>query len=201
MGTGAQLPGDQGLAELDECQSPPWRGVRLFGNGKTALKVSLGRFTPYAIAAVDIPADNQAASTTRTWNDNGNYVPDCDLRNPVANGECGPWSDLTFGQVRAGNTRRAADALRRLQPAGLQLAGVGFLQHELRPNVALNVGYFRTWYGDFLVTDNQARHGGRLRSVLRHGAEGHAAARRRRQSDLRSLRRQAGGVRPRRATW
>jgi hypothetical protein len=30
------------------------------------------------------------------------------------------------------------------------------LQHELRPNVALNAGYFRTWYGSFLVTDNQA---------------------------------------------
>src|SRR6267142_615544 len=54
----------------------------LFGNGKTAVKASLGRYTPYAIAAVDIPANNQATSTTRTWNDaNGNYVPDCDLRN------------------------------------------------------------------------------------------------------------------------
>ena len=29
------------------------------------------------------------------------------------------------------------------------------MQHQLRPNVALNVGYFRTWYGNFLVTDNQ----------------------------------------------
>jgi hypothetical protein len=28
------------------------------------------------------------------------------------------------------------------------------LQHELRPGVGLNVGYFRTWYGGFQVTDN-----------------------------------------------
>ena len=30
------------------------------------------------------------------------------------------------------------------------------MQHELAPNVALNVGYYRTWYGGFLATDNLA---------------------------------------------
>jgi len=129
----------------------------LFGNGKTAVKASLGRYTPYAIAAVDIPANNQATSTTRTWNDaNGNYVPDCDLRNSGANGECAGWSDLTFGQIRAGSTHRVADALGgyNLQDYNWQFAAQ--VQRELRPNVALNAGYFRTWYGNFLVTDNQA---------------------------------------------
>jgi hypothetical protein len=29
------------------------------------------------------------------------------------------------------------------------------VQHELRPGVGLTVGYFRTWYSGFLVTDNQ----------------------------------------------
>ena len=158
----------------------------MFGNGKTALKVSLGRYTTYAIAAVDIPANNQANSTTRTWNDaNGNYVPDCDLRNPAAKGECGPWSDLSFGQFG-----RAARAVRPMRSAVSTVrtttgrASVS-LQHELRPNVALNVGYFRTWYGDFLATDNAGADGSGLRSVLRHRAEGHAAARWRRESDLR----------------
>jgi len=144
--------------------APNWTNVNpriggaydLFGDGKTAVKASLGRYTPYSIAAVDIPANNQANSTVRTWNDvNGNYVPDCDLRSSATNGECGPWSDLSFGQIRAGSTRRVADALGgvNLQDYNWQLGAQ--VQHQLRPNVALNVGYFRTWYGNFLVTDNQ----------------------------------------------
>jgi hypothetical protein len=145
--------------------APNWTNVNpriggaydLFGNGKTALKASLGRYTPYSIAAVDIPANNQATSTTRTWGDaNGNYVPDCDLRNSLPNGECGAWSDLTFGQIRAGSTRRVADALGGYNLQDFDWQAAVQVQHELRPNVALNAGYFRTWYGNFLVTDNQA---------------------------------------------
>ena len=131
----------------------------VFGNGKTALKASLGRYTPYSTSAnvLNNPATNQAASTTRTWADaNGNYVPDCDLRNSAINGECGVWNDLTFGQLKSGNTRYADDALtgfdRQLHTWQTSIS----VQQELRRNVALNVGYFRTWYGGFLVTDNRS---------------------------------------------
>ncbi|MBI4885604.1 MAG: TonB-dependent receptor [Acidobacteria bacterium] len=131
----------------------------LFGNGKTAVKVSLGRYSRYQpnINAVDPPANNQAPSTARTWTDgNRNYVPDCDLRNPVANGECGPWSNLNFGRVVGGNRRRAEDAREGLNGQEYSWQASAAVQHELSSNVALNVGYFRTWYGGLLATDNQA---------------------------------------------
>jgi len=83
-------------------------------------------------------------------------VPDCDLRNPSPNGECGAWSDRTFGQVRGSNTRYAKDALEGFNQQGYNWQGSVALQHELMPRVALNIGYFRTWYGGFQVTDNQA---------------------------------------------
>jgi hypothetical protein len=145
--------------------SPNWTNVNprigaaydLFGNGRTAVKASLGRFTRYQIAAVDVPANNQATSTARTWNDaNLNYVPDCDLRSPVANGECGPWSDLTFGQIRGGNIRRADDAREGFNRQEYNWQTSVSVQHELRPNLALNVGYFRTWHRGLLAIDNQA---------------------------------------------
>jgi carboxypeptidase family protein len=147
--------------------SPDWKNVNprlgvsydLFGNGKSALKASLGRFVPYTVAASNNPASNQAASATRTWSDaNGNYVPDCVLGPgvPGANGECGALSDATFGQVRAGNTTFADDALRGFNKQSSNWQAAASIQHELRPGMALNVGYFRTWYQNFLITDNLA---------------------------------------------
>lgn len=144
--------------------SPHWKNLNprlgvaydLFGTGQTALKVSLGRYARNLDTAVNNPVSNQATSTTRNWNDsNGNYVPDCDLRNSSANGECGAWSDLTFGRIRESNTRFADDAVTGFnrQPDTSWQSSVS-VQHELRPGVGLNVGYFRTWYQGFLATDN-----------------------------------------------
>jgi hypothetical protein len=147
--------------------SPDWKNVNprlgvsydIFGNGKSALKASLGRFVPYTVAASNNPASNQAASATRTWTDaNRDYIPDCVLGTsvPGANGECGALSDATFGQVRAGNTTFADDALRGFNKQFSNWQAAASIQQELRPGMALNVGYFRTWYQNFLVTDNVA---------------------------------------------
>jgi hypothetical protein len=146
--------------------SPHWTNLNprlgvaydLFGTGQTAVKASLGRYARNLDTAVNNPVSNQASSTSRNWNDsNRNYVPDCDLRNPLANGECGAWSDLTFGLIRESNTRFADDAVTGFnrQPDTSWQGSVS-VQHELRPGVGLNVGYFRTWYVGFAATDNQA---------------------------------------------
>ena len=69
----------------------------VFGNGKTALKVNLGKYLQGASVSnlayganpsLRIPGGGGGIfppSVTRTWNDaNGNFVPDCDLNNPLA---------------------------------------------------------------------------------------------------------------------
>ncbi len=80
----------------------------LFGNGKTALKFTVGRFvqavtTAYADNASGIVA--AANSTSRSWTDtNGNSLPDCNLRLPQANGECGAMANVNFGTTNVNTT-------------------------------------------------------------------------------------------------
>jgi hypothetical protein len=127
----------------------------LFGTGRTAVKASLGHYPDRVIQASANPAVNLTRTTSRNWGDtNRNYRPDCDLLNPVANGECGAWSNLNFGKANA-ETRYAEDAQSGFNDQFHNWQASVSFQHELRPGVGLNVGYFRTWYGGFLVGDNQ----------------------------------------------
>src|SRR6185503_16336357 len=83
----------------------------LFGNGKTAVKVNIGKYLTALTASnseLDLhPLIRTALTTTRTWNDSfypagdprrGNYVPDCDLINTQANAECGRMDNQNFGK-------------------------------------------------------------------------------------------------------
>jgi len=144
--------------------SPRWENLSprlgaaydLFGDGKTALKWAIGRYPQRNTGvAVNLPVSNQPTSTTIAWNDaNLNFIPDCDLKNPQANGECGAWGDRTFGQVVGGNTRFADDALSGLNRENYNWQANVSVQQQLRANMGLTVGYFRTWYGAFQALDN-----------------------------------------------
>ena len=78
----------------------------VFGNGRPAIKASIGRYvsaTQAGLVEAYRPAVAAVNSTTRAWTDsNGNFFPDCDLRNPALNSECGPMANQAFGgtQVR-----------------------------------------------------------------------------------------------------
>src|SRR6266545_335273 len=153
--------------------SPRWENLSprigsaydLFGTGKTALKVALGRYPSRNTGvAVNLPVSNQPTSTTIAWNDtfygpgdprSSNFFPDCDLRNPSPNGECGAWGDRTFGQVVGGNTRFAADAIGGYNLENYNWQGNVSVQQQLRANIGLTVNYCRTWYGGFQALDNQ----------------------------------------------
>ena len=154
---------------------PHWRNLNprlggaydVFGTGKTAVKASLGRYNlPIRATGLAAPQHSQSSFTSRAWNDSffgagdprsGNFKPDCNLLNPEPNGECvGPWSDRNFGQNAVLTSHNAPDSVTGFNQQLYNWQGSVSLQHELRPGLGVNVGYFRTWYGNFLATDNLA---------------------------------------------
>jgi hypothetical protein len=129
----------------------------LFGNGKTAIKGTYGRYVVGVgvdQARLNNPVVTTVQTATRTWTDNGNFIPEGDFSNPNANGEIGRLSDLGFGQTRV-LTRYSDEVMQGFGNRGSNWQASVSVQHELRPSVAVNVGYFRTWYGNFRTTDNQ----------------------------------------------
>ena len=140
----------------------------LFGNGKTALKVNVGKYLAAAdgssITGSQVnPLSRIASTANRTWTDvDGDFRPDCDLGNLLAQdlrasgGDfCGQASNLNFAkpvfsdtfdpELLSGWGKRAYD-----WNFGVQV------QQELLPRISVNVGYFRRVFGNFTVTDNLA---------------------------------------------
>ena len=129
----------------------------VFGNGKTAVKGTLGRYVVGVgvdQARLNNPVITTVQTASRTWNDaNRNFIPDADLTNPLANGEVLQISDLGFGQTRV-TTRYADDIMQGFGNRISSWQSSLSVQHELVPGVAMNVGWFRTWYGNFRQSDN-----------------------------------------------
>jgi hypothetical protein len=139
----------------------------LFGNGKTAIKASLNKYlqglgTTGLLSSNPNPINLLADNASRTWTDNGNFVPDCDLNNLQAQdlratgGDlCGLASNLAFGSPTP-NTRFDPELLTGWGNRFNNWEFSTSVQHEILPRMSVDVGYFRRWYGNFPVNDNLA---------------------------------------------
>ena len=144
---------------------PNWKDISprvgaaydLFGDGRTALKVSLGRYVKPATTQVangNNPATRIAAAANRGWDDDGrnggiagDFIPQCDVVLAEANGECGPISNRAFGTTLP-VTAWALDTTEGWHVRPLNWQFSASVDHELRDNLAVRVGYFRTWWGN-----------------------------------------------------
>ena len=133
----------------------------VFGDGKTAVKVSLNKYLQNEAAGSPLAAEPSAlnrlvTSTTRSWDDtNRNFVADCNLLIPLANGECGPMANAAFGTLRPGSTYDPGLLRGWGKRPGNWEFSVG-VQHELFPRTSIDAAYFRRSYQNFIVADNRA---------------------------------------------
>jgi hypothetical protein len=156
----------------------------LFGNGKTALKINLGKYLQGASVSnlaysanpvLRTPAGTGtfggifAPSMTRAWTDaNGNFVPDCDLTNPLAQSPattgsidtCAQVSNLNFASTQLIGATYDPDLLSGWGKRPSDWSFGLSVQQELFPRASVEVAYHRRWFTMYTtggsVTDNLA---------------------------------------------
>jgi hypothetical protein len=148
-----------GARHYDEVRNVPnWKDINprvgfafdLFGTGRTAIKANIGRFVAFeangGVVFASNPANRIVTSATRVWTDlNGDVLPQ--------ENELGPLSNPNFGRP-VQTTTYSDEVLRGWGNRGYNWQGGLTFQHEVASGIGLNVGYYRTSYGNFYVTDN-----------------------------------------------
>jgi hypothetical protein len=154
-----EAEGVTGFKDLSPRAGVAW-DVR--GNGKTAVKINFGKYLEAATnqnlyTAVN-PISRAVTTVTRSWTDaNGNYVPDCDLSDPLANSgadTCGIISDLAFGQIKAPTTTYDPALLGgwSVRPGDWEIGAS--VQQQILTRTSVELGYYRRWLTNFAVADN-----------------------------------------------
>lgn len=128
----------------------------LFGSNRTAVKASLNRYIANLESAQNRhPTALAFTNTTRDWNDaNGNFIPDCDLRNFQVNGECGRLANLNFGSLTTNPTQFDPAVDGGWFNRGDNWEFSTSLQHHLMDGMGVELGFYRRWWGNQTVTDN-----------------------------------------------
>jgi hypothetical protein len=139
----------------------------VFGNGKTSVKVNVGKYLEAAAAlsiwSANNPVTRISTTASRAWTDaNNNFAPDCDLLNKGAQDLratgadfCGALNPQTFGAAVFANTIDSNVLGGWGQRSGDWQIGTS-IQQEILPRVSVEVGYFRRWLINFITTDNRA---------------------------------------------
>jgi len=169
---GASFARTDGVTGYNDITPRMGAAYDLFGNGKTALKVNLGKYLQGASVSNLAYGANPSLrivgggggifppSVSRTWGDtNGNFVPDCNLSNLAQNGECGG-TDVRFGSSALVGAIFDEDLF---SGWGVRPSDWSFglsVQQEIFPRGSVEVGYYRRSFTMFTtggtVTDNQA---------------------------------------------
>ncbi|MSO83736.1 MAG: TonB-dependent receptor, partial [Acidobacteria bacterium] len=131
--------------------APNWKDITprlglsydLFGNGRTAIKATIGRYISGGSLASSVnPVNTSVNTATRAWTDtNRNFYPDCDWNNPATNNECGPLSNLNFGKVNPTATQFDKEVLEGWGVRPYNWSTSAGIQHQIASGASVDVAY------------------------------------------------------------
>jgi hypothetical protein len=156
------FPDQDGPLSLNDIQPRFGASYDVFGTGKTAAKFFIGRYVTTTNTVDEwlfySPAGNGhfGANTNRPWTDtDGDFVPDCALLNPAANGECGAMSNPNFGKTSNPLTvdPDTTSGWNKREYSWDITAGV---TQEIAPRVSVEASYIRRTWGNLKTTINRA---------------------------------------------
>jgi hypothetical protein len=103
FGPAFTFPRTEGVRGYNDITPRMGAAYDVFGDGKTAIKLSMSKYLQAAYNGeaytINNPAVTLQQTTSRVWGDaNNNRIAECDFMNPGISGECQAWTNLNWGQ-------------------------------------------------------------------------------------------------------
>jgi hypothetical protein len=148
-----------GVPEWSDINPRVGAAYDIFGNGRTAVKASIGRFNQLSRSDMTRrfhPFTSSVNNAFRNWTDlDGDYIPDCNLADFTANPatpECGAISNVNFGKFLPQATVFDDNVIKDNRDYLWDFTAE--IQHEVVQGLSVSFGYNHNWDGAFQVTEN-----------------------------------------------